>query len=284
MHNDLKHIKRPDLKNLVRDHWEKEPCGSRYGKSGDDKSFFTEMRRSRYALEPHIEAFQEADSCEGAMVLEIGIGSGCDFIAWPRNNARAVGIDLTRASVEMTLRHLETEGFGLGQANLAQADAEHLPFRDESFDMVYSYGVLHHSPDTVRGLCEAARVLKPGGKARIMIYHHPSWTGMLLWIYHALFKGRIFKGMRRVVYEHLESPGTKSYTVKETGELMKECGFRDVRIEARLGPGDLLLIEPSRRYGNGLVRLMFRLWPRRGIRAIGHSMGLLMMIRAVKAG
>ena len=87
---------------------------------------------------------------------------------------------------------------------------------------MYSYGVMHHSPDTGRCIREALRVLKPGGEARIMVYHHASLTGLMLWLRYGALRG---KSIRQTVYEHLESPGTKTYTKAEIPSLME--GFEN---------------------------------------------------------
>ena len=73
---------------------------------------------------------------------------------------------------------------------MKEADAEHLPFPDDSFDIVYSWGVLHHSPDTPQAFSEAHRVLRPGGTLRAMIYHRPSIVGLMLWARYGFAAGR----------------------------------------------------------------------------------------------
>src|SRR6185369_6630904 len=97
---------------------------------------------------------------------------------------------------------------------------------DNTFDIVYSYGVMHHSPDTAQCLREARRVLKPGGEARIMVYHHPSLTGLMLWLRYGVLRG---KSLRKTVYDHLESPGTKTYAQEEARRLME--GFENIQVQ-----------------------------------------------------
>ena len=157
------------------------------------------------------------------------------------------------------------------------ADAEHLPFADQSFDVVYSYGVMHHSPDTPQCVREARRVLKPGGQAKIMVYHHPSVTGAMLWLRHGLLRGN---SLRQTVSDHLESPGTKTYTHPEARELFD--GFANVTMQIVFSPGDLLLHHPSARYQSGFYRLVWKLFPRRMVRALGRQWGLFLLISATK--
>jgi ubiquinone/menaquinone biosynthesis C-methylase UbiE len=101
--------------------------------------------------------------------------------------AKATGIDMSAVSVERARRRCQSAGY---IPDLRVADAESLPFADETFDVAYSYGVMHHSADPTRCLREAWRVLKPGGHARIMLYHHPSLTGAMLWLRYGILRGQ----------------------------------------------------------------------------------------------
>jgi len=160
------------------------------------------------------------------------------------------------------------------------ADAEQLHFTDDAFDLVYSWGVLHHSPDTPRAFREVRRVLRPGGAFRGMVYHVPSWTGWMVWAMQSLLRGRPFRSVKRSLFEHLESPGTKAYTLRECRELLETAGFVDVRLHTRLGPGDLLTIRPSEKYAGRLHGLLFRLYPRWLVRLLGDRFGLYLLIEA----
>jgi ubiquinone/menaquinone biosynthesis C-methylase UbiE len=110
-------------------------------------------------------------------VLEVGISAGTDFLNWVRQGAIATGIDLTEQGVALTRERLSLEGLA---AQVQVADAENLPFSDDTFDLVYSYGVLHRPPNTARAIHEVHRILRRGGVAQVMIYHSSSWTGLML--------------------------------------------------------------------------------------------------------
>ena len=172
------------------------------------------------------------------------------------------------------------------------ADAEHLPFADQTFDVVYSYGVLHHSPDTAKCLREAWRVLKSGGEARIMLYHHRSITGFLLWLRYGVWRGQ---SIRQCVYERLESPGTKTFTVAEVRSVfagfsnpqfadlqLKDLQHKDLRFEQVFSPGDLLLHRPSARFQSPPYRLVWKRFPRNLVRKFGKRWGLFLLITARK--
>ena len=270
------------LKGRVHDHWERETCGTRYGEAADRLSWFRDIARTRQALEPCIGCFARFDEATGKRILEIGVGAGSDFTEWCRRAEHATGVDLTEAGIALTAERLALEGIPDSRFTLRTADAEALPFADASFEIVYSWGVLHHTPGTEQAYREVLRVLKPGGVARTMIYHIPSWTGLMLYLVHGLAKGRPLLGLRRAVFEHLESPGTKAYTTSEGFGLARTAGFENIRVETKLGPGDLLDIKPSERYRGSLARIAFALYPRALVRLLGDRFGLYMLIEGRK--
>ncbi len=265
------------LKDAVRRHWQAEPCGTRGASPAERRAFFDEIERDRYAWEPYIKPFARFERGRGLKVLEVGVGAGTDFINWVRNGAVATGVDLTPEGVALTRERLALEGL---TAEVQVADAENLPFPDASFDLVYSYGVLHHSPDTRRAVREVHRVLKPGGTALIMVYHHPSWVGLMLWGLHYAVRLRPWVSPRQAVFEHLESPGTKAYTVAEAKDLVGMFDRSDVR--PQLAHGDLLLMPPAAKYRRWHHKLAWKLYPRWAVRLLGDRLGTGLLIEAVK--
>ena len=270
------------LKGDVKAHWEAESAGVRYGSSEDDLTFYRQIRDSRYQLEPYIPGFAEFEAYAGKKVLEIGVGAGVDFSNWVDAGAEATGVDLTEAGLEHTRKQLGLVDAQPGQYELIRADAENLPFEDGMFDLVYSWGVLHHTPDTPKAFAEAFRVLRPGGAIKAMVYHTPSWTGWMLWGIHGLLRGRPFKSPKRIVYERLESPGTKAYSSREISELLSGTGFEDISARTKLGPGDLLTIKPSGRYQSLAAHVIWKIYPRWMIRLLGDKFGLGLLVEARK--
>jgi hypothetical protein len=94
-------------KSKVKDHWEEETCGTRYGSNRDRKSFFDEISEARYKLEPYIRPFADFQTAEGKAVLEIGVGAGADFQNWCQYASHATGVDLTDAAISLTSERLE---------------------------------------------------------------------------------------------------------------------------------------------------------------------------------
>jgi SAM-dependent methyltransferase len=266
-----------NLKESVRRHWDAQPCGTRDIPEDDRARFFDDLERERYAWEPYIPGFARFARGRGREVLEIGVGAGTDFVNWVRHGARATGVDLTARGVELTRERLALEGL---HADVRIADAERLPFVDESFDIVYSYGVLHHSPDTGRAIQEVRRVLRAGGTVLVMVYHVPSWVGLMLWALHCAAKLRPWRSPRWAMYHYLESPGTKAYTRREARALF--AGFREVHVRTQLSHGDLLLMRPAEKYGSALHHVLWRLYPRWLVRRTGNFLGTNLFIEAVK--
>ena len=261
----------------VRRFWEAASCGEVYAEGSSAQEKFRQHAEARYRLEPYIRDFARFEEGGGQDILEIGIGMGADHVEWARSGPRHLaGIDLTPRALGWTAQRLETYGLA---SDLREGDAENLPFRDNSFSIVYSWGVLHHSPDTQRAFLEAHRVLRPGGTLRVMIYHRPSVVGLMLWARYGLATGHPACSLTEIYARHLESPGTKGYTITEAQSLV--APFSACKIRSAVSFGDLLLGEVGQQHvGLGLT-LAKQFWPRPFIRRL-PLLGLLLLIEAKK--
>lgn len=197
-------------KARVREFWNREPCGTADNPhpalSGE---YFAWIERQRDDREPFIARFARWPEWRGKRVLEMGTGAGTDFVRFVRAGADAVGLDLTDAGIATVRRRLALESLS---APLMVGDVEHLPFPDEYFDFVYSWGVIHHTEDTAAAAREAVRVLKPGGELCVMIYHRFSLHCLLGYLRYGVLEGRPFRSIDEIARDHFESYGTKVYS------------------------------------------------------------------------
>ncbi|MCO5091027.1 class I SAM-dependent methyltransferase [Bosea sp. (in: a-proteobacteria)] len=264
-------------KDDVRDFWNNAACGEELLLSTRDRDGFAAQAEERYRLEPYIPAFADFAQAKGLDVLEIGVGLGADHESYGRAGANLHGIDLTDRAIALTKQRL---AFASLQSDLRVGDAEALPFADDSFDLVYSWGVIHHSPDTAAAAREILRVLKPGGRFRVMIYHKWSLVGAMLWLRYALAKGRPGMSLAEIYSTYLESPGTKAYTRREAVELFG--GASEATAWVELTHGDLLESGAGQRHQGLLLTIARRIWPRWLLRRLGKGLGLFLLVSGTK--
>jgi SAM-dependent methyltransferase len=163
-----------NLKDRVRAFWQANPCGVKFADAPPGtRRFYELVEAHRYTKEWHIPGAAGFDKARGLKVLEIGCGLGTDGAQFAEAGADYTGVDLTEAAVELARTRFEL--FELS-GDFRVADAENLDFADESFDLVYAHGVLHHTPETSKAIQEIHRVLRPGGRAIVMLYHRNSYN------------------------------------------------------------------------------------------------------------
>lgn len=220
-----------NLKEQVRAFWQANPCGTKFTDAEQgSREFYERVAEHRYATEWHIPAAAGFGRARGLRVLEIGCGLGTDGAQFARAGADYTGVDLTDAAVDLARKCFAV--FGLC-GDFRTADAEQLDFADESFDIVYSHGVLHHTPDTARAVGEVHRVLRPGGRAVVMLYHRNSYNY------------RINIGLLRRAGAHLlKTPAGLTLAHRLTGEPVASLTEHAARIktdaESYLTPGEFL--------------------------------------------
>ena len=183
--------------------WDTDSCGAETAgnEQPGTRAFYRTIRDHRYRVyAPWLDEAMRFESWAGKRVQEIGVGVGSDHYRLASVGCQMTGLDLSLEHLRHTLRHLELEGL---KTVPVHGDAESIPFADSSFDLVYSFGVLHHTPDTERAIAEVFRVLRPGGTALIGLYHRDSlffWVSTV--IQNGLLRGRLFRrGWRRLMSE-----------------------------------------------------------------------------------
>lgn len=267
-----------DPKTRVRDFWNEKSCGEVYATGDSELAYYESHRKARYELEPYLVDFARFTEGHGQDVLEIGVGMGADHVEWARSTPRSLtGIDLTPRAIDHTRTRMALYGFG---STLQVADAENLPFEDAAFDLIFSWGVLHHSPNTSDAVDEVYRTLRVNGTARIMMYHKHSLTGYLLWTRYALLAGRPFRTLSDVYSNHLESPGTKAFSADEARLMFRR--FSRVKIRTQLSFGDLLQGSVGQRHKGMLLTVAKRLWPRWILGRLFKNHGLALLVEATK--
>jgi len=162
------------IKKQVQSFWERTPCDSWFadGQPGTT-AFYNSLDEHRYRVHPKLISSVNFEKTRGLRVLEIGCGCGSEAERFARAGAHYTAVDLTNAAVSLTQRRFRLAGL---QGRFTQGDAENLPFADGAFDLVFSHGVLHHTPDTARTIREVYRVLSPSGRTIVMLYHQNSFN------------------------------------------------------------------------------------------------------------
>lgn len=181
--------------------------------------YFNEVEAKKYHVEPHIPQFADFARWSGKSVLEVGCGIGTDAINFARNQAEYVGVELSRQSLNLAERRFRV--FGLN-GTLVEGDAEQLDKLDlgrKNFDLIYSFGVLHHTPNPGRALSKIRALCHSDTEIRVMLYARNSWKAAL-------------------IEEELERPEAQdgcpiayTYTEVEARELFELAGFEvdDIR-------------------------------------------------------
>jgi ubiquinone/menaquinone biosynthesis C-methylase UbiE len=156
-----------DEKREGQQFWDANPCGGEWAS-------YTAFAEWYSQTEPYAFNVLAGHSWDGRRVLEVGCGQGVVLNHLARKRADAFGVDMSIVSITRTRQGAAELG---AQVHLSLSDAESLPFPNQSFDAVVSFGVLHHTPDTPRAVQEVHRVLKPGGTAIVMLYRtgNPKW-------------------------------------------------------------------------------------------------------------
>ena len=236
----------------AREQWSQDPCGAEYDREHElgTREFFDSVERHRYTeYAPWMPRLMEFGNFRGRDLLEIGCGMGTDLLQFARGGAHCIGVDLTPRSVEIT-RHR----FALydERGSFMISDGERLPFRSESFDVVYSNGVLHHTPNTAGAIREVHRVLRPGGVAKVMLYHRNSlnyWFEIVLrrgLLGLEFLRGRSVEQIMSRVVEHSDHdarPLVKVYSRAQTRALFSS--FREVVIDVeQLTRAELRFLSP----------------------------------------
>jgi SAM-dependent methyltransferase len=248
----------------VRAFWESHPlCASAIPHPLGTPEFFREYDALREANESvsFSAALHEYVRFGGRDVLDVGAGNGYVLSRYAQAGARVTGIDLTRTGVELCRRRFELMGLA---GRFLVANAEALPFADDSFDCVCSMGVLHHTPDTARAVAEVRRVLRPGGRLILMMYHRNSVLYRLTFTAFSLLRRKPVAQLVDEVDGH-GNPKGEVFSRRQLRDLL--CDFSDLEMQAGLLQPWMLP-----RVGAWL--------PRSALEALGRRFGWFLYVKA----
>ena len=220
----------------VSDYWNSRPCNIAHSPQPvGSREYFDEVELRKYLVEPHIPGFAEFERWKGKRVLEIGCGIGTDTINFARGGAEVTAVDLTEKSLEVARQRADV--FGVRErVRFIRVNAERLSqaVPVEPYDLVYSFGVIHHTPHPEQVLEEIRRYVTPNSTVKIMVYNLWSWK--VLWIMFVYGKGRFWR-LNRLVADYSEAelgcPVTYCYSRASGRRLLEQHGFRvtDVMVD-----------------------------------------------------
>jgi ubiquinone/menaquinone biosynthesis C-methylase UbiE len=218
----------------VRRYWDARPCNIRHSpREVGTREYFEEVEIRKYFVEPHIPRFAEFERWNGKKVLEIGCGIGTDTIRFARAGARVTAVDLSEESLGWARKRAAVFGMQ-DRITFYRANAEQLSevVPVDTYDLVYSFGVIHHTPHPENVIAQIRRYMGPASLFKMMVYHRYSYK--VLWILLAQGKGAFWK-LDELIARHSEAqtgcPVTYSYSRKTVRKLLDGFAVQSAEIE-----------------------------------------------------
>ncbi|MFB3786091.1 MAG: class I SAM-dependent methyltransferase [bacterium] len=220
----------------VQQYWNQRPCNIRHStRPVGTREYFDEVEQRKYFVEPHIPAFAQFERWEGKNVLEIGCGIGTDTMNFARHGAWVTAVDVSENSLQLARQRAQVYGVE-DRVRFFHGDAERLSpiVPPEPYDLIYSFGVIHHTPHPERVFQEIRRIAQPGAHLKIMVYHRYAWK--VLWILLKYGKGRFWRlsdWVARYSEAQTGCPVTYSYSRRQCREMLAQNGFQvnGIRVE-----------------------------------------------------
>jgi ubiquinone/menaquinone biosynthesis C-methylase UbiE len=219
-----------DLIDSIRSYWNNRPCNIRHSTQPvGTREYFDEVEARKYFVEPHIPGFAQFERWKDKKVLEVGCGIGTDSVNFARAGAQLTAVDLSEKSLALAQRRFDLYGL---QGQFFSANAEHLSavVPVEPYDLIYSFGVIHHTTHPERVLSELLKYCHRDTELRIMLYSKWSWK--VLWILLTYGKGAVWRASELVrTYSEAQTgcPVTYYYSFKEVRQLMRDYEVVELR-------------------------------------------------------
>jgi SAM-dependent methyltransferase len=213
----------------VRQYWDRRPCNIRHSPQPvGTRAYFDEVEARKYFVEPHLPRFAEFERWRGKKVLEIGCGIGTDTVNFARHGAAVTAMDLSANSLEIARQRVEVYGLQ-ERVRFFSGSAEELTsfVPKQTYDLIYSFGVIHHTPHPERVLDQVRQYAATGSTLKLMVYHRYSWK--VLWIVLGYGRGQFWRTTELVARNsEAESgcPVTYTYSRREAQRLVESRGFR----------------------------------------------------------
>jgi SAM-dependent methyltransferase len=197
----------------VRNYWNQHIHDLEISKeTPGSRGFFADLDQYHFEKLHHLLHLVDFDGYRGKRVLDVGCGAGTDLVRFAKGGAMVSGVDISASAIALARQNFSQQGL---EADLREADGEHLPYDDGAFDLVFAHGVVQYTPDARTLVEECRRVLKPGGEAIFQVYNRISWL-------NALSK------LMKVPLEHDDAPVLGKYSASEFRGML--TGFRETRI------------------------------------------------------
>ena len=264
----------------VREFWDKRPCNIRHSPlEVGTKEYFDEVEKRKYFVEPHIPCFAEFEKWKGKKVLEIGCGIGTDTINFAKAGAKVTAIEISKNSLKIAQKRARLCGlekkikFYFGNAEKLSS---FVPIKQ--YDLIYSFGVIHHTPYPHKVMLEVKKYLHDNTVIKIMVYHRISWK--VFWMLIKYGRGAFWK-IGEIISRYSEaaigSPVSYTYTKDSVRELMR--GFDIIKLEIdHIFPYEISLY---RRYRYKKV-WYFRFLPQNVFHWLEKHFGWHLLITAMK--
>lgn len=166
--------------DAVRAFWDSRPCNSLHSqKTVGTREYFDEVEAKKRFVEPHTVAFADFPRWRGKRVLEVGCGIGTDAAAFARAGADYTGVELSGESLNLARRRFEVYGLS-GRFILGDAEQLHRFLEPQTFDLIYSFGVLHHTVNPRRAVAQLSLYAGPDTELKLMLYAARSWKSAMI--------------------------------------------------------------------------------------------------------